>query len=418
MHSQYRQGLFEIKKVMIGRKGLRPLVLALDLFLQRPTTTLAFVTVPNVLTMSAGLRKSTRKRSGSTMSQNVDKDSEFTIRPRRKAVRRKKKPFLDSEPRSCMGVGEKVHEKKSRGNTKANTASSSPPRGKGVKPGGSSQSNIGIQVFSKDVATISPENLWIDLNIPPEELRPSATLTTGQCFNWIVVQESILGPISREKSSNSPGDGESLSSINSKRKSAWGTHNAIEWVGPLGDRILSIKETPKTTMFRVIHGRPDGAEESLRDYFQLGTPLSPLYKIWGLNDARLARIAARIPGLRILRQDPVECLFSFICSSNNNIPRITLMLSRLREKYGNFLLDIPGRVTESDGRCGDEKHLKLFSFPTLESLGGATDIDLRDMGLGYRAKYIIETRDLLAESGMCSKLLTEVVVISYKWHNF
>lgn len=25
---------------------------------------------------------------------------------------------------------------------------------------------------------------WTDLRVPPEELRPAATLTTGQCFNW------------------------------------------------------------------------------------------------------------------------------------------------------------------------------------------------------------------------------------------
>jgi hypothetical protein len=40
----------------------------------------------------------------------------------------------------------------------------------------------------------------------------------------------------------------------------------------------------------------------------------------------------------LIRQEPVECLFSFICSSNNNIPRITLMLRRLRERYGTPLV--------------------------------------------------------------------------------
>ena len=34
-------------------------------------------------------------------------------------------------------------------------------------------------------------------------------------------------------------------------------------------------------------------------------------------------ITDRFPGIRVVRQDPVECLFSFIASSNNNISRIT-----------------------------------------------------------------------------------------------
>lgn len=27
-------------------------------------------------------------------------------------------------------------------------------------------------------------NGWVDLNVPPEELRPAVSLTIGQCFNW------------------------------------------------------------------------------------------------------------------------------------------------------------------------------------------------------------------------------------------
>jgi N-glycosylase/DNA lyase len=41
----------------------------------------------------------------------------------------------------------------------------------------------------------------------------------------------------------------------------------------------------------------------------------------------------------------------------------------------------------------------IYSFPTLESLASATEQDLRTMGLGYRAKYITETRDLLTKCG-------------------
>ena len=39
----------------------------------------------------------------------------------------------------------------------------------------------------------------------------------------------------------------------------------------------------------------------------------------------------------MLRQDPVECLFSFICSSNNHISRIKGMVDRLCSAYGTRL---------------------------------------------------------------------------------
>jgi len=140
------------------------------------------------------------------------------------------------------------------------------------------------------------------------------------------------------------------------------------------------------------------------DYFQLEKPLAPLYQQWSEQDERLSQIAAVIPGVRILRQDPVECLFSFLCSSNNNIPRITKMLSAVRETYGTKLMELPVRLLEKDDDELSEEPLEImpiYSFPTLEQLkqSACTEQQLRDMGLGYRAKYVIQTRDLLIERG-------------------
>ena len=241
-----------------------------------------------------------------------------------------------------------------------------------------------VRVLSSSLAAISPENEWIDLKVDPGELRPSATLTNGQCFNWIVVdvEEDAMAPDTPNSSS------------------AWGVHDAKEWVGPLGGRVVCIRETPATTLCRVLRGPVDGIVDELRSYFRLETPLLPLYGEWSKSDARLAKIAPCIPGCRILRQDPVECLFSFICSSNNNIPRITKLLASLREEYGGHLVDIPTRTDD-----GVDGSMSLYSFPSLESLSAASEDGLRDLGLGYRARYIVETRDLLAEKGGAAFLL-------------
>ena len=244
-----------------------------------------------------------------------------------------------------------------------------------------------VRVLTSSLAVVSPENEWIDLQIDKGELRPSATLTNGQCFNWIVVDAEDDDDVAEQ-----PGT--------SNSSSAWGVHDAKEWVGPLGGRVVCIKETPTTTLCRVLHGPVDGIVDELRSYFRLETPLLPLYGEWSKSDARLAKIAPCIPGCRILRQDPVECLFSFICSSNNNIPRITQLLASLRKEYGGHLLDIPTRADD-----GVDGSMSLYSFPTLESLSAASEADLRNLGLGYRARYIVETRDLLAERGGAEYLL-------------
>ncbi len=158
-------------------------------------------------------------------------------------------------------------------------------------PSPSKASNV-PQIFSRDLAKFSPHNEWIDLKVPPHELRPSATLTTGQCFNWMVVKSNEVSKCV---------DGNEIL----PQQSAWGTHDGKEWVGPLKNRVFSIRETPTTTEFRVLHGPTEGAKEHLEQYFRLETKLAPLYDDWSRADTRLATIATCIPGVRILRQDPV-----------------------------------------------------------------------------------------------------------------
>lgn len=45
----------------------------------------------------------------------------------------------------------------------------------------------------------------------------------------------------------------------------------------------------------------------------------------------------------MLRQDPVECLLSFICSSNNHVARITAMIERLCQAFGRRLCQLDAR---------------------------------------------------------------------------
>ncbi len=74
-------------------------------------------------------------------------------------------------------------------------------------------------------------------------------------------------------------------------------------------------------------------------------------------------------GIRILKQDIFETIISFIVSANNNIKRIQKILFSLREKYG----------------C---KNGTYSSFPTLKQLENVTIEEFKQLGLGYRSKYL------------------------------
>ena len=131
----------------------------------------------------------------------------------------------------------------------------------------------------------------------------------------------------------------------------------------------------------------DKYEAVLRDYFQLDRAnLTALYEQWGTADPNFRKVAVDFAGVRILRQDPVENLFSFICSSNNNITRISGMVEKLCSEYGKKLLE-----------CGG---IGLFTpFPVLSLWQGKGVEDrLRELGFGYRAKYIAQTASYIAEN--------------------
>lgn len=127
----------------------------------------------------------------------------------------------------------------------------------------------------------------------------------------------------------------------------------------------------------------------LKDYFQLGVDLPKMTELWCQSDPTFqALVAARpkIKGIRVLRQEPLETLMAFICSSNNNIARISSMVEKLCIMYGSEIYHgIEG---------------KFYAFPTLEQLNqDGMEAKLRQAGFGYRAKYICGTAKMLATKG-------------------
>jgi N-glycosylase/DNA lyase len=91
------------------------------------------------------------------------------------------------------------------------------------------------------------------------------------------------------------------------------------------------------------------------------------------HDPLVCRLVKAYPGLRLIRQDPYQCLFSFVCAANTNIPMIRRMLYNMARKFG--------RRTKVDG-------MEFFTFPSAVDINRATVDELRLCGLGYRTKAI------------------------------
>ncbi|KAG7267373.1 hypothetical protein CRUP_030027 [Coryphaenoides rupestris] len=123
----------------------------------------------------------------------------------------------------------------------------------------------------------------------------------------------------------------------------------------------------------------------LVDYFQLNVDVEQLYREWGLADPHFKHIANTFSGIRMLRQDPTECLFSFICTSNNHISRIQGMVESLCRSLGTPLCELDGTP--------------YHDFPSLSALAdGKVEALLRDLGFGYRARFLQQSAKQILEN--------------------
>ncbi|KAI4147848.1 MAG: hypothetical protein LQ341_001710 [Variospora aurantia] len=128
----------------------------------------------------------------------------------------------------------------------------------------------------------------------------------------------------------------------------------------------------------------DDTAALVHHYLSLSTNLTELYEQWSSVDANFKKKAPRFAGIRVLRQDSWEALVGFICSSNNNIIRISQMMEKLCVHYGP-LLGYLGKTPYHDMPSPS-----ILADPKVESY-------LRQLGFGYRAKYLYQTAVMISE---------------------
>ncbi len=114
------------------------------------------------------------------------------------------------------------------------------------------------------------------------------------------------------------------------------------------------------------------ADPFLYDYFDLGYDYEKAREEIAAKDGILRQAVESTGLIRLLHQDHWIAAISFILSQNNNIKRITGLYRRLSERYGHEVE--PGR----------------FTFPSPAELAQATEEELRSLGTGFRAPFILD----------------------------
>ncbi len=124
----------------------------------------------------------------------------------------------------------------------------------------------------------------------------------------------------------------------------------------------------------------DGAPaEALAHYFQLHEDLASIVRAFPA-DEHLRRAVAFGSGMRLLRQEPWECLASFICSSAKQFVQICQVVDNLCR--------VLGEPFEAGGRA-------VFAFPSAPAVARATHEQLRSCKMGFRAKNLLAAARLV-----------------------
>lgn len=130
--------------------------------------------------------------------------------------------------------------------------------------------------------------------------------------------------------------------------------------------------------------QPERQRRALRGivarYFALDHPLAEICNSFP-NDPVMSAARDFCHGLRIIRQPKWECLATFICSSMKQVAHIRQISLALRKRFG-------------DERMFGKR--LVYSFPPAHRIAKASERELRDCKLGYRAKNLRATARLVS----------------------
>jgi N-glycosylase/DNA lyase len=174
-------------------------------------------------------------------------------------------------------------------------------------------------------------------SFPVADYDLDATLASGQAFRWRLVNE-------------------------------W-------WEGVIGEHWVRLRKDSDTIIAETASVPADW--NWLKHYLQLDTNLSAIVATFPQDEPMQASLRS-CHGLRLLRQDPWECLASFICSSTKQIVQIQQIMTAVCKTFGTPL-PVP------DG------HAPAYSFPTAQRLASVSEADLRACKMGFRAPYVLGT---------------------------
>jgi len=181
----------------------------------------------------------------------------------------------------------------------------------------------------------------------------AATLNSGQAFRWQLREvwwEGVIG---------------------------------LRWVRLRAEADLRTSATAGRRSFIVAEtAEPVNDWRWLAAYLQVGVNLADILGTFP-DDQPMRLAVAACRGLRLVRQDPWECLASFILSSSKQIVQIQQIVARLCERFGEQVI-VP------------QNHQPVYCFPLPGRIAAAGESELRACKMGFRAPNLRTAAQMIA----------------------
>ncbi len=162
------------------------------------------------------------------------------------------------------------------------------------------------------------------------------------------------------------------------------------WVGVVNGDVIRAKNDIESNTVLVDSSLP---REFVASYFRLDDDLSHI--LGSIDKDRYIKEAIkRYHGLRLIRQEPWECMISYMLATASSIPTIKMRISLLGRMFGDKIdMDIGG---------------EYYSFPDATSLADACESDICECKLGFRTGRIQRAAQQVADGEFCFEELFEM----------
>ena len=194
----------------------------------------------------------------------------------------------------------------------------------------------------------------------------------------------------------------------------------VEYMTVVGERLIFVgqKEAGELIFFGITE---DEFDSVCVPYFALDIDYAEIKRdiLRNTDSEFLMNAAECASGIRILKQDPWEALFSFIISQNNNLPRIKQIIRAISAAYGENLAEKNG-LSECPVKClccnknGEKLDTSpcascgiCYSFPKANSVSDAPEL-LLDSHPGFRYKYLVDAAEKVSSGAISfEKIIAE-----------